>query len=129
MEQQHRGLSVLVVGGPADVDPLVLTLEALGCEVAVAPSGRSALDLAQLTQPDAVILADGRDGLAACLRSRSAWRRPYVLALTDPGAGGRSSGRGVDLYAERPADPDLLLGLIGRLRGVVAAVRGFDPVI
>lgn len=127
-----RGLSVLVAADrPRDAEVVALTLEALGCDVATTVLGPEAVDIAFLGQPDAVLLVPavpGWEAIPAALADRAAWRKPFVVALTAPGAGtGPTSG--VHATVDRPASPDLLAGLVRRFREVLSGLDGFDPVI
>ena len=115
---------------PQDAEVLALTLEALGCEVATTPIGPTTLDLAFLAQPEVVILAPTGPGWAAlpeALAEQAAWRKPFVIALTAPTAGGAVPG--VHATADRPVSPERLGDLVGRLRDLLADVQGFDPAI
>lgn len=127
-----RGLSVLVVADRTqDAEVLALTLETLGCEVATAPLGPAAVDLAYLGQPDAVVVVTGKDGwetVPAAIADRAGWRKPLVVALVGRGAGVETPP-GVHVAVERPVSPDLLAGLVRRFRELLAGVCGFDPVI
>jgi CheY-like chemotaxis protein len=127
-----RGLSVIVAADrPQDAEVLVLTLEGVGCEVATTVLGPVTLDLAFLADPDIVILAPmgtGWETLPAALADRAGWRKPYVVALTAPGAGA-ASVPGVHAALDRPVSPALLTDLVTRLRELLAGIQDFDPVI
>src|SRR4051794_41029078 len=114
-----RGLSVLVAADRTlDAEVLALTLETLGCEVAAAPLGQAAVDLAYLAQPDAVVLVTGKGGweaVPAAVADRAGWRKPFVVALTAPGTG-TATPPGVHVAVERPVSPELLAGLVRRFR-------------
>ena len=126
-----RGLSVVVAADrERDAEVLVLVLEAVGCEVVTTTIGPEIVDLAFLAQPDAIVLVPTRPGWEAvpgAIADRAAWRKPFVVTLTAPGAGAEVPG--VHAALERPVSPELLAGLVRRFREFLAGLDGFDPAI
>jgi CheY-like chemotaxis protein len=117
----HR--RVLIVDDNADAaDILAELLSALGATVAVAHSGRAALEALASFQPDAVVLDVGMpemDGyeVARRIRSMAAHRNVLLIALTGWGQESdhsRSRAAGFDHHVVKPPDVETLRELLAR---------------
>jgi two-component system, OmpR family, response regulator len=128
-EQKHSvdGLSVLIVEDNFETArALAELLTAEGCAVQTAFDGASALRALGEATPDVVLLDIGLPGLSGyevARRIAQTWgpqrKAPFVVALTGRGgdeARRQSEAAGVDLHLVKPADPDALRALLGRVR-------------
>ena len=122
---------VLVVDDHADAaDSTARLLDLYGYDARVARDGPAALADAATFPPDVVLLELGMPGmdgyeLAAKLRDGAARRRPLVVAVSWCATAGehrRSAAADIDLHLDKPADPEVLVGVLrGFERGPVAA--------
>jgi CheY-like chemotaxis protein len=113
---------VLVVEDQADLrDSLVLLLSVFGCQARAAADGLEGLRLALQWRPD-VVISDiglpGLDGWRLCRLLREAMGNSVLLvALTGyglPADHKRSREAGFDAHLNKPADPPVLLRLLGK---------------
>jgi CheY-like chemotaxis protein len=126
MDSDRRTLRVLVVEDfPDTAETIAAILRYGGHEVRIAPDGEEALNAAQSWQPDVVLLDIGLpkvDGWEVAKRlRRRAGRHALVIAVTGYGTPDdfqRSGEAGIDLHLLKPADPELLLSMLERFRGV-----------
>src|SRR4051812_47150665 len=116
---EQRGLQILLVaGGPEFAALLAPTLDGVRHAARTAGDGAAALEAARVELPEVVFLDVTTPGLevAAVARSilaLSAWRRPFVVAVSDcgrPDCPGLSHRDGIDLHLPRPLDHDRLRG-------------------
>jgi CheY-like chemotaxis protein len=116
-------LSILLVEDNRDAaQTIAFLLQISGHEVTVAYDGPTALQKAESSLPDVVLLDIGlpkMDGwqLAKALRQRSTPKRPLIIAITgygDKAARQRSSEAGIDLHLLKPVDFDELMPLIAK---------------
>jgi DNA-binding response OmpR family regulator len=126
-------LSVLVVDDQDDTAQSTAQLLTLyGHDVRVAPHGTDALREVDARTPDVVLLDIGLPGMsgwevAARVRARARGKQPVVVAVTGYGSEAdrwRSADAGVDLHLVKPADPVALIGLLDRVRGLLAPSPG-----
>ena len=121
-------LHVLVVEDDADsAASLAQLLRLNGHEVRVAADGPAALQAAQESAPDVVLLDIGLPGMDGCevarrLAERPAEKRPLFVAVT--GHDGederrRSEEAGIDLHLVKPADPEALSRLLSRFQSII----------
>jgi len=115
---------------------LALPLRQAGHEVEIAADDLSALRLARANP--AVVLVDMATqdtsgyALAKSIHEQAAWRRPFLVAITNgPDADGdqRIVEAGFDLRLAEPVDPGRLLLLLCRFGTIVEEVLAFDPAI
>lgn len=123
-----RGLQILVVEDHVEgAEALARVLRLAGHNVQTAGDGPAALELARARPPDVALLDIGLPGMngwevAVALRAVSAERRPLLMAVTGYGAEGdrrHSEEAGLDGHLVKPVDPEQLLGLLERFRGLV----------
>jgi CheY-like chemotaxis protein len=114
-------LSILVVEDNRDsARTISFLLQLSGYEVAVAHDGLEALQAAETSLPDVVLLDIGlpkMDGwqVAQALRQRPTPKQSLIIAITgynDPVARQRSSDAGIDFHLSKPVDFDQLMPLI-----------------
>lgn len=119
------GVAVLVVDDNRDAaDSLAAVLTVLGHDVAVAYSGREALERFDEGRPDAVLLDIGMPGLdgietAALLREKPGGRDVLLVALTGWGQEEdlrRTREAGFGHHCVKPVEPDRLSGILAPLR-------------
>jgi CheY-like chemotaxis protein len=112
---------VLIVDDSRDGgDSLAMLLRVLGAEVALAHSGRQALDSVKTFQPHVVLLDIGMPGMdgyevARRIRANPANRDVHLIALTGWGQDEdrqRSADAGFDHHLVKPADVDQLRQLL-----------------
>ena len=117
---------VLIVDDNVDAaDTLAALLVISGHETAVAYEGVSALEHAESSRPNVVVLDLGMPGMSGYDVARNLRRRPWgstlkLIALT--GWGQERDRRmtreaGFDEHLVKPADPDELIRLVERLAG------------
>src|SRR5262249_20678016 len=103
-------------------------VRAAGFDVTTAATGEEAVRAAERAAPDVVLLdlslSEENDGyeVAQRLRDRAGAKRPLTVAVTGRGRPEdrrRSVEAGIDLHLVKPADPEMLLGLLGRMRRVL----------
>jgi CheY-like chemotaxis protein len=125
------GLRVLVVEDDADLAAsLAGWLGRLGHEVRVAPDGPAALQVAEATRPDVMLLdigLPGMDGYEVAERVQhdlapAMPKAPLVIAVT--GRVGdeerrRSGEAGIDLHLTKPVDAALLSRVLRRFQNIV----------
>jgi CheY-like chemotaxis protein len=116
-----RSASVLVVDDNRDVaESLVELLEAAGCEVHVAHSGREAIDIAVSTPLTAVLLDVGLPDMsgydvARRLRALPSMQATRIIATTGYGLKSdrdASAAAGIDAHLVKPVDHEEVLRLI-----------------
>ena len=116
-----RAASVLVVDDNRDVaESLVELLEAAGCEVHVAFSGREAIDIAMSTPLTAVLLDVGLPDMsgydvARRLRALPSMQATRIIATTGYGLKSdrdASAAAGIDAHLVKPVDHEEVLRLI-----------------
>ena len=112
---------ILIVDDSRDGgESLAMLLRVLGAEVALAHSGRQALECVTSFQPDVVLLDIGMPGMdgyevARRIRSNPANRRMQLIALTGCGQDEdrqRSAAAGFNHHLVKPADVDQLRQLL-----------------
>jgi DNA-binding response OmpR family regulator len=131
-------LSVLVVDGHEDAAAsLAEVLRLYGHDVRVAGTARAALRAAAEAPPDVVVLEprlpdlDGWE-LALRLRERASVPPPLVVAVSGTGgpeARRRSAEAGIHLHLVKPADPEVLRGVLARFARVVAPAGRFPDAV
>lgn len=118
-------IPVLIVEGHVGIaQSMALLLGLHGCRVNIASTETEALELAAADPPDLVLLDIGLPGmngweLARHLRDRAPAKQPVIVALTGYGQYEdrlRSADAGIDLHLAKPADPNLLVGILLRFR-------------
>jgi CheY-like chemotaxis protein len=125
-------LSILVVDDDPDAAEsldLLLTIE--GHRVQVAVDGPSALEAAEISQPDVVLLDLGlprMDGyeVAEKLRQRKLPKKPLLIAISGRGEKAerlRSYEVGIDLHWTKPVMPDELLALLRRYQTIIRPAK------
>ena len=116
-------LTVLVVDDNVDVaESTAILLRVAGCEVHVAPDGRSALAAMDRLQPDAVLLDIGLPGMdgyqvAERMRERPEFKRTLIVAVSGYGQDeyqARSRNAGVDHHLVKPIDPAAVIALLAK---------------
>ena len=113
-------LTVLVVEDNEDgADSLSLFLRLCGYDVQVAYDGPTALQEANLSPPEVVLLdigLPGMDGWQVARRLREQLQsRPFLVALTAHGTADdfrRSEEAGLDLHLVKPVDPHMLRNVL-----------------
>jgi len=103
-------------------------LSRMGHEVTYAPDGLSALAKARCRPPDVVLLdislpdLDGYE-VAARLRATPGAKPPFIVALSGYECDeGLRQVSGIDLYLVKPAEPEVLGGVLGRFWRVTKGV-------
>jgi len=113
--------NVLIVEDEVDTrESLAMLLKMSGHSVCAAATGASALELAETSDPDIVLIdigLPGMDGfeLARQLRQKFGERRPLLVATTGYGTPDdrqRSADAGLDLHMLKPCDTNALLSLL-----------------
>jgi two-component system, OmpR family, KDP operon response regulator KdpE len=130
------GASLLVVEDDRSLAAVVSTaLDARGYRVKVAPTGREALELASLEEPDLVLLDLGLpdiDGIEVCRELRRWYRHP-ILVLSADGAEDRKIGaldEGADDYVTKPFSmPELFARVRVALRHRAAMASVVDATV
>lgn len=117
----ETSLRLLLVDDITDVaDSLAVLLELEGYEVRTAYTGRSALEVAHVFQPEVVLLDLGlpeMDGFEVARRLRAS-RMPSIrllIALTAYGSAedrARTHAAGFDHHLVKPVEPEVLLNLL-----------------
>jgi CheY-like chemotaxis protein len=95
--------------------------------VRTAPDGPSALAVAQTFQPEVVLLDIGLPGMdgwevARRLQTACTSQPPFLIAITGYGREEdrrKSEEAGINLHLLKPADPQVLAGLLERFQKVV----------
>ena len=114
-------LTVLVVDDNADVaESTAILLRVAGCNVHVAPDGKTALAALDSLQPDAVLLDIGLPGMdgyqvAARMRERPDFERTLIVAVSGYGQDehqARSRLAGVDHHLVKPIDPAAVMAIL-----------------
>lgn len=115
---------VLIADDNADAaDSLALLVRMTGNEVEIARDGIEAVELAERSRPDVILLDIGMprlDGYGACRRIRALpWgHEPLVIAVTGWGSAGdrrRADAAGFDAHAVKPVELADLAGLVAEL--------------
>jgi DNA-binding response OmpR family regulator len=122
---QTERLRILLVEDDADTaQSMVMLLGMSGHSTCWAPNGSAALE--QADEDYDVVLLDlglpGVNGYQVAERLRLKEKRPFIVAITgfgDDAARLRSAEAGIDLHFLKPVDVDDLLGLLGRLNGII----------
>ena len=126
----NTGLRILMAEDHADTaQSTALLLEMDGHQVYLAENGASALEIAESTDPDVVLLDIGlpnMDGyeVAKRLKARNTVKCPLLIAITGYGRDidrRRSAEAGIDLHWVKPVDPEVLTGLLKRFESIVAS--------
>jgi CheY-like chemotaxis protein len=126
----NTGLRILMAEDHADTaKSTALLLELDGHEVYLAENGASALEVAECTDPDVVLLDIGlpdMDGyeVAKRLKARNTVKCPLLIAITGYGRDEdkrQSAEAGIDLHWVKPVDPALLQNVLKQLQNVVAS--------
>jgi len=99
-----------------------------GHRVEVAFDGQTALELADATHPEVLLLDIGLPGLsgyevAAQLKDRHGQKKPSIIAVT--GYGREEDRRlateaGIHLHLLKPVDPEMLRAILQRFQAVIA---------
>ncbi|HVE50798.1 MAG TPA: response regulator [Casimicrobiaceae bacterium] len=121
IRMQDGRMTVLVVDDNADVaESTAILLRSAGCDVHVAPDGRSALAALDSLHPDAVLLDIGLPGMdgyqvAERMRMRPELQRTLIVAVSGYGQHEhrtRSREAGVDHHLLKPVDPTTVMNLL-----------------
>jgi signal transduction histidine kinase len=124
VSRQFPDRRILIVDDNRDAaDTLGQLLTALGATVAVAHSGRAALDVLDAFDPDAVVLDIGMpemDGYEVARRIRTMPRRQHLLLIALTGWGqeadqDRSRAAGFDHHVVKPPDVERLRELLTKV--------------
>jgi signal transduction histidine kinase/DNA-binding response OmpR family regulator len=116
-------IRVLVVDDNVDVaESTAILLRVAGCQVHVAPDGKSALAAMDRVQPDAVLLDIGLPGMdgyqvAERMRARPEFKRTLIVAVSGYGQDehqARSRSAGVDHHLVKPIDPVAVIALLSK---------------
>lgn len=114
-------LSVLIADPHEDgAESLACLLRLHGHDVTVAATGPAALSAAAQEFPDVLIVEPrlpGLDGWEVARRLRTADPRPLCIAVTTcgrPEDRRRSEEAGIAFHLLKPAEPDLLTGILAR---------------
>jgi signal transduction histidine kinase len=116
-------IRVLVVDDNADVaESTAILLRVAGCQVHVAPDGKSALAAMDHVQPHAVLLDIGLPGMdgyqvAERMRARPEFKRTLIVAVSGYGQDehqARSRSAGVDHHLVKPIDPVAVIALLSK---------------
>jgi CheY-like chemotaxis protein len=121
-------LRILIVDDyPDAAKSLAMLLSLEGHEVAIAPNGQAALEMAEVEQPDVVLLdigLPGMDGYEVAKRLRhQSGKRPYIIVITgycQEAHRRRCAEAGIMLHLLKPVDPELLLRLLHGLKKALA---------
>jgi two-component system OmpR family response regulator len=128
-------LSVLVVD---DLDDAAMSMaEVLSlcgvAHVSIANTGSAALELSAADPPDVVLLDIGLPDLngwevARWMReqAKGKCKRPFLIAITGFGSEAdrrQSAAAGVDLHLVKPADPEVLIGVLRRFARIITPGR------
>src|SRR5262249_34687123 len=105
---------------------LALVLRLLDYQVAIAADGPTALEPAQVEQPDVLLLDIGLPGIngfevARRLQAQQLRRPPFMIAVTGYGREAdrqRAAEVGIDLFFVKPVDLDALLAVLKRLQSI-----------
>ncbi len=132
IELQHLNARILIAeDNPTNQKVIVLMLRKLGCELVVAANGQEAVDAAQTSDFDAILMdcqMPVMDGFEATRQIRAQQRRHVpVIALTANAMEGekeRCTGAGMDDYLSKPVRPD---ELVAKLRQWIAASASQQP--
>lgn len=124
------GTSVLCIDNdPRILDGMRLLLEGWGCEVSTI-AGSTSMDMAALTAPPSLILADyhldGEDGLEAVarLRTRFGLDIPAILITADRSGEVRSAAERMGIpVLNKPVRPAVLRTMLARQRNMPAAAE------
>jgi len=113
--------NVLIVEDEADTrESLAMLLKMSGHSVYAAANAASALELADASQLDVVLIDLGLPGMNGCelarqLRRKYGDRRPLLVATTGYGTADdrqRSADAGIDLHMLKPCDTNALISLL-----------------
>ena len=122
-EGHNGGLRILLVDDSRDACTVMqMLLEMHGYQVQTAHTGRAALQVAETTPPDVVLLDIGlpdTSGYEVCrqLRARDQLRSAVIIALSgrgEPEDRARSEEAGFDHHVLKPAEIDQLRSLFPR---------------
>jgi signal transduction histidine kinase/DNA-binding response OmpR family regulator len=126
-------LTVLVVDDNADVaESTAILLRVAGCNVHVAPDGKTALAALDSLQPDAVLLDIGLPGMdgyqvAARMRERPDFERTLIVAISGYGQDehqARSRLAGVDHHLVKPIDPAAVMAILAGKQKPTSTLSG-----
>ncbi len=113
--ESDAGMNVLVVEDEPDFQVLLRTiLDEAGFQVEVAPDGKTALDIVQVSPPDLILLdwmLPGMDGLNVCRNIRRWTRAPIIMVTSKTSQEDliRALDAGADDYVTKPfRTPELL---------------------
>jgi CheY-like chemotaxis protein len=117
-------LRILIVDDlPDAAKSLAMLLNLDGHEVKIAPPGQAALEMAEVEEPDVVLLdlgLPGMDGYEVAKRLRQrVGKLPLIIAVTgygDEEHRRRCAEAGIPLHLLKPVDPELLLRLLQELK-------------
>jgi CheY-like chemotaxis protein len=123
---QVRARVLLVEDSPDTAESLMMLLEVLGHQVRVTHDGRSALDVAQASVPDVMMVDIGLPGMdgyevARRIRQHPDLKRVILVALTGYGRDEdrqRAFAAGFDYHLVKPVSPDAIQDLVARLGGL-----------
>jgi two-component system CheB/CheR fusion protein len=122
---KRSGLRILVLQDKDDGAISESLLRLTGHEVEVAHDGQAALALADMQEPNVLLLDIGLPGSDGCqvarlLEGRATEKKPFVIAFTDhPDAVRQSVEAGIDLHLLKPVDPLCLNVLLRRFQRVI----------
>ncbi|MEJ2606043.1 MAG: response regulator [Anaerolineales bacterium] len=113
--EADAGMNVLIVEDEPDFQVLLRTiLDEAGFQVEVAPDGKTALDVVQVSPPDLILLdwvLPGMDGLNVCRNIRRWTRAPIIMVTSKTSQEDliRALDAGADDYVTKPfRTPELL---------------------
>jgi CheY-like chemotaxis protein len=121
---ERRGRRVLIADDDVDsATSLAMLLEFSGHQVSIAHDGRRAVELAELEQPDVIVLDIGMPVMngheaAMAIRASDRGKRVVLIALTGWGENDdrqRTRDAGFDAHRVKPVDPMEVIDLIAKL--------------
>ena len=121
LESPAEGLTILIVDDDANAaEDIARHLRQSGHQVQVALNGRSALETAQVNQPDVAVLDDALPDMhggqvAESLVKQGRWKRPFLILLGDD----ESGNAGIDLCMVKPVNLNWLEMLLRRLQAII----------
>jgi len=125
LESPAEGLTILIVDDDANAaEDIAFYLRQSGHHVQVALNGRSALETAQVNQPDVAVLGQALpdmngDQVAESLMKQGRWKRPFLILLGANQSANNSGKTGFDLRMVKPVNLNWLRMLLRRLEAIL----------